>query len=116
MKQSILKEKSKSFALKIIALAQNLQNANQYILANQILRSGTSIGANLSESIYASSTADFINKLNIAQKEANETKYWLDLLYGAEYIEKEEYESLLQENMQIIRMIGKSITTLKNNQ
>ena len=116
MKESVLQKKSRAFALKIIKLTEKLQQNNHYVISNQILRSGTSIGANVSESTYASSTADFINKLSIAQKEANETKYWLELLFGSEYISEEEYEELLQEDMQIIRMIGKSITTLKNNQ
>ena len=116
MKESILQNKSKAFALKIIILIEKLQNRNIYVLTNQILRSGTSIGANVAESTYASSTADFVNKLQIAQKEANETKYWLELMYEANYISKEIYEELLSEVMQIIRMLGKSIKTIKIKQ
>ena len=115
MKQSILIEKSKSFALKIIVLAQNLQNANQYILANQILRSGTSIGANVSEAYYASSKADFANKLCISQKEAGETKYWLELLYESKLIEKDVYDELMKEIMDLLRILGKSIITANSN-
>ena len=114
MKQSILQEKSKEFALHIISLVQLLQKNNQYIIANQILRSGTSIGANVSEACYAASKVDFANKLNIAQKEASETKYWLELLYGSNLIEKGIYDNLMKEIMDLIRILAKSIITAKS--
>ena len=108
-------EKSKAFALKIILLVQDLQKQNQYVIANQILKSGTSIGANVSEAYYAASKADFANKLNIAQKEAGETKYWLELLYESKLIEKDTYNILMKEIMDLLRILGKSIITANNN-
>jgi len=114
MKESILEQKSKKFALNIIKLSQELQNQNQYMLSNQILRSGTSIGANIYESTYAQSKADFISKLQIAQKETNETKYWLELLFESEIISKETFEELKSSLMDILRILGKSIVKLKH--
>ena len=111
MRKNAIEEQSKCFALKIIKLAQDLERKNQYILARQILRSGTSIGANIAESVYATSKADFINKLSISQKEANETKYWLDLLYGSNLIEVNIYKELMKDVMNIIRLLAKSIIT-----
>lgn len=114
MKNNILEEKSKVFALQIIKLSQELQKNNHYILSNQLLKSGTSIGANIAESIYAQSKADFISKLQISQKEANETKYWLELIYKSELMNQVEYDEIKRKLMDILRMLGKSIIKLKN--
>ena len=113
MEENILHVKSKSFALKIINLVQLLNKNNQFVLANQILRSGTSIGANIAESEYASSKADFANKLQIAQKEAGETKYWLSLLVESEIISLEIYNELTKDVLELIRILAKSIKTSK---
>jgi four helix bundle protein len=86
---------SKAFALRIIRLYNYLKEEKQvYVLSKQILRSGTSIGANIRESVNAQSRMDFINKLNIALKEANETEYWLELLHESDYLDDKQFESI----------------------
>ena len=104
----------KSFALRIIKLYTYLKdNKQEYVLSKQVLRSGTSIGANARESINAQSTMDFINKLNIALKEANETQYWLELLYESDYIGKTEYDSIYADCSRIVATLIKIIKTKK---
>ena len=86
---------SKAFALRIIRLYNYLKEEKQvYVLSKQVLRSGTSIGANIRESVNAQSRMDFINKLNIALKEANETEYWLELLHESDYLDDKQFESM----------------------
>ena len=114
MRKNTVEEKSKCFALKIIKLVQDLESKNQYILAKQILRSGTSIGANIAESVYAASKADFVNKLSIAQKEANETENWLSLLFKSGIIDELTFKSLRNKCGKIRRMLIASITTVKS--
>ena len=104
----------KSFALRIIKLYTYLKdNKQEYVLSKQVLRSGTSIGANARESINAQSTMDFINKLTIALKEANETQYWLELLYESDYIGKTEYDSIYADCSRIVATLIKIIKTKK---
>jgi four helix bundle protein len=86
---------------------------HEYILSKQILRSGTSIGANIRESYNAQSKADFINKLSIALKEANETLYWLELFLESEIITRDEYDSLLQDLDELIALLTSTIKTSK---
>jgi len=87
MKENILKEKSYKFALRMIKLYKFMTvEHKEFVLSKQVLRSGTSIGANIEESIYAQSKSDFVHKLSIAQKEASETNYWLRLLRDSDYI------------------------------
>ena len=112
MRENILVCKSEDLALNIINFVQNLSK-KQLIIANQILRSGTSIGANIAESVYAVSRADFCNKLQIALKEANETKYWLTLLNKSNMIEKVEYETLNNNVIELIKILTRSIKTGK---
>ena len=115
MKESILKEKSKSFAIRIIRFYQSLKDAHQeFVLSKQILRSGTSIGANIAEAFYAESEMDFIHKLSIAQKECSETLYWLDLLYATQYINEVGYNSLNTDATEIMKLLTSSIKTVKN--
>ncbi len=109
-------QKSFDFALRIVALANYLQvEKHQYILAKQILRSGTSIGANVRESRYAPSGLDFINKLNISLKEADETEYWLELLWKADYITDQQAASLLKDLREVTRLLISIIKQRKNN-
>ena len=99
------------FALRTVNLYKYLCNdKNEYVMSKQLLRSGTSIGANIAESEHAQSTADFISKLYIGLKEANETKYWLTLLYRAEYLNETEYESLMKD-LRVI--LGTLVNTIK---
>lgn len=97
MKENILKDKSFLFALEVVRLAQFLvAEKREFILSKQFLRSGTAIGALVREAEYAQSRPDFISKLHIALKEANETEYWIELLYAGMLISKEEYVNLLE--------------------
>ena len=114
---SITRSKSKAFALRIIKFVRLLQDDERgRVISKQLLRSGTSIGANVRESYNAQSKADFINKLHIALKEADETAYWLELLYESEIINKQYFDSLYGELKEIIALLTASIKTLKNNE
>ena len=113
-KESILKKKTESFAVRIIRLYQYLVNQQkETIMSKQVYRSGTSIGANVAESINAQSDADFISKLSIALKEANETEYWIRNLYSANLIDNARYISLQKDNEEIIKLLVSSIKTMK---
>ncbi len=95
MHDNIVLEKSKDFAIRIIKLYQFFTDKkHEYVISKQIVRSGTSIGANLSEAIYGSSKRDFLNKVKISLKEASETKYWLELLYKTDTLSDEQYNSI----------------------
>ena len=114
MKKSILKDKSKTFALRAIRLYKYLcEEKKEYILSKQLLRSGTSIGANIAEAFYGQSEADFVSKLSIAQKEAGETMYWLELLHESEYLKQNEYDSIYSDAEELIKLLTSSIKTVK---
>jgi four helix bundle protein len=111
----VITEKTYHFALRIVKAYKYLrEEQNEYVLSKQMLRSGTSIGANCKEAIYAQSTLDFINKLSIALKEASETEYWLDLLHDSQYIDDKSYESIHNENIEIIKLLTSIIKTTKS--
>jgi four helix bundle protein len=110
-----LKEKSFAFAVEIVKLAQFLvTEKKEYVLSKQILKSGTSIGALIRESEFAASKADFINKLTVALKEANETEFWLMLLSSTDYISKEKFTKLQSDCKELIAMLVSSIKTSKS--
>ena len=112
--QNILLDKSQNFAGRIIRMYRYLSiEKKEQILSKQVLRSGTSIGANLTESKNAQSTADYLNKQNIALKEADETAYWIKNLYLGGYLNEKEYESIAQDCDELIKMLVTSIKTLK---
>ena len=114
MSDSILKDKSLTFAVRIVRLSQHLKDEKrEYVLGKQILRSGTSVGANVRESRNAESDLDFIHKLAIAQKECDETCYWLELLYLTEYLSEKEYHSLNNDAIELLKMIKSVIITVK---
>ena len=105
---------SKAFALRIIRLYMYLkEDKNVTVLSKQVLRSGTSIGANVRESVNAQSRMDFINKLNIALKEANETEYWLELLHESGYLDDQQFESIYNDCGKIAATLTKIIKTTK---
>ena len=115
MSKGVILTKSKDFAVRIIKLTRYLQeDKHEYVLSKQILRSGTSIGANARESNNAQSRADFLSKLSIALKEADETQYWLELLVESDIISKSQFESLNDNLTEIITMLTASIKTTKN--
>jgi four helix bundle protein len=111
--------KSFDFSVRIVNLCKYLQSEKkEYILSKQLLRSGTSIGANVNESQAAQSTKDFIAKLSIASKEARETKYWIDLLTETDYLPKEhtKVRELQNQNMELIKILTSIIKTTQENQ
>lgn len=114
MKENIVMGKSFSFALKIIKMCNKLiSEKHEYILSRQLLKSGTSIGALVKESEHAQSKADFINKMNIALKEANETEYWLMLLKESDYDSESDILKLLEDCRELIRLLISIVKTSK---
>lgn len=112
----VLQDKSYSFALRIIKLYNYLRETrSEYVLSKQTLRAGTAIGALVSESEFAQSKADFANKLSVALKEANETRYWLRLLKDSEFIKEIEFSSIIHDTEQLIKLLVASIKTSKKN-
>lgn len=117
MKDNLLINKSIAFASRIIKLRQYLiKTKKELIISKKIVRSGTSIGANINEANYGQSKADFISKMHIALKETAETEYWLRLLVTSEYITADEGKSLLEDCLQIKRILISSINTAKSNE
>ena len=112
----VLKRKSYGFAIRVVKLTQYLQdNYKDYALSRQVLRSGTSIGALVREAEFAQSKLDFINKLSIALKEANETSYWLSLLYETNYIDEKLFDSLQSDCKELIAILVSIVKTTKKN-
>ena len=115
--KNVLAEKTLNFAVRVVKCCHYLQEEKKdYIMSNQLLRSGTSIGANVHEAIYAQSKADFISKLGIALKEASETSFWLVLLHRTDYLEERVYLSLKSDIDEIIRITVSSIKTTRKNE
>ena len=116
MKESLIYEKSLDFAERIVNLYKYMvEQKGERIMSKQLLRCGTSIGANVSEALAAESSADFIHKLSISQKETNETKYWLTLLNRTDYLSEGQYESMLSDCEGLRKMIISIILTAKQN-
>ena len=116
MAESIMLDKAKDFAVEIINMCKNIKETKrESVLTNQLMRSGTSIGANIHESKYAQSKADFISKMQIALKECYESEYWLELLYKTNYIEENRYNEMRNACGTIRRMMISSINTAKKN-
>ena len=114
MSESIIREKAKEFAKNIVFLTKEIKiNKKESVLSNQLLRSGTSIGANNHEAQYAQGTSDFISKLEIALKECIESEYWLELLFETGYIEEKQYKKLNNDCGVIRKMLISSCKTLK---
>ena len=112
---SVLRDNAKEFAKKIVFLCRDMKtNHKESVLINQLLRSATSIGANLHEAQYAQGTKDFISKLEIAQKECYETEYWLELLFETGYMTEEVYKDVQNECGAIRRMLISSLKTIKS--
>ena len=110
-----IQEKSFHFAVRIVKLCRYLQNEKkEFILAKQLLRSGTSIGANVSESQQAQSRPDFVSKLNIALKEATETEYWLRLLHETDYLNNEQFDSIFNDCNEVKSLLVAIVKTTKN--
>ena len=116
MKENKLLELSKQFAVRVMHLCKTIRvERDEKVLVNQLLRSGTSVGANIHEGNYASSRLDFINKFQIALKECYETEYWLELFLRTGYLTESEYDILLAECNKLRKLLSSSITTAKEN-
>lgn len=115
MKNNIIKDKSFDFAIRIVRLYQYLNsNKKEFVLSKQLLRSGTSIGAMIREAEHAESKNDFIHKFAIAQKEANEVVYWLELLKATDYLSEKEFENIYDDAITILKLITSILKTSKN--
>lgn len=116
MKTTDYNKKFLDFAIRIVNLKKYLnEQKHEYTIADQIMRSGTSVGANHREAINAESKDDFVHKLSISQKECNETIYWLELLQATGYISNEMFESLYEDAKEILRLLSASILKIKKN-
>lgn len=111
----VLEDKTYSFALRIVKAHQYLIDKNEYILSKQLLRSGTSIGANCREATFAQSKQDFVSKLSIALKETNETIYWIELLHDSGYISNDSFKSIHKNGLEILKLLVSIIKTTKTN-
>ena len=107
---------SKNYAIRIVKLYKYLNDVKkEFVMSKQILRSGTSIGANISESVFAQSRQDFVSKLSISLKEASETKFWLELLHETDFISEAQFNSLNDDNSKLIGTLVNIINSTKNN-
>lgn len=112
MDENLIEKKSFEFAIAIVRACRKIsQEKKEYVLTKQLLRSGTSIGANVAEAQHAQSKADFISKISIAQKEANETKYWIRLLNATQFMNKEMYDFLNAKVLELLRIISAIVKT-----
>lgn len=113
---NLILDKSKAFAIRIINLYKHLnEEKRKYILSKQLLRSGTSIGANCREAARGQSKADFVAKMNIALKEADETAYWLELLYATDFVTQVQFQSIYNDAEELIKLLVSIIKTAKQN-
>ena len=114
MKNSVLKDKSKAFAIRIVKLYKYLQGEKkEFVMSKQILRSGTSIGANIHEAYFGQSKKDFTSEMQIALKEASETDYWLNILSDTEFLDKSESESIKNDCIELVKMLNSTVKTAK---
>ena len=114
MKENIIKDKSFNFALRIVKFYQFFtESKREYVLSKQLLRSATSVGAMIRESEHAESKADFIHKLSIALKEANESEYWIELLHKSNYIDDIQFKSLSDDLVEILKLLVSILKKLK---
>ena len=111
MTKSIIKEKSYKFALRIVKECALLKEQKHFVISNQLLRSGTSIGANVEEGLAGQSRKDFISKMSIASKEARETHYWLRLLRDANIVDKQKSQPLIDESAELIKILTSIVKT-----
>ena len=114
--QNVVKDKSFDFSVRIINLYKHLTgNKQEYVLSKQLLRSGTSIGANICEAEQAQSTADFLSKINISLKESCESDYWIRLLHRTDYINEQEYNSIIADCKELTKLLTSIIKSIKQN-
>ena len=116
MRENVIKDKSFAFALRTVKMYQFLcEQKKEYVISKQLLRSGTSVGALVREAEQAESSADFIHKMAIALKEANETEYWIELLFQSNYIDETSFNSIKSDLTEILKLLVSIIKTTKQN-
>lgn len=115
MKESNIRNKRFAFAVRVVKLYQYLAEKKEFVLSKQLLRSGTSVGAMVREAEHAESKADFVHKMAIAQKEINETIYWLELLAATKYLSKQEFESINNDAVELLKILTTIIKNAKQN-
>ena len=116
LNKSTVKDKSFNFAIRIVRLYQYLiETKKEFVLSKQILKSGTSIGANINEAQQGQSKKDFLMKMNISLKECTETKYWIELLFATEYINQEQKESIIKDCIEVEKMLTSLVKTTNNS-
>ena len=116
VKKNVIKDKTFDFSIRIVKLYKYLKDIKrEFVMSKQLLRSGTSTGALIREAEFSESKNDFIHKMSIAQKEINETLYWLELLYKTEFLNKKQFESINNDALEIIKLITSIIKTTKQN-
>ena len=116
MKRNVVKEKSFAFAVRVVNLVKHLRSEKkEYVLSKQMLRSGTAVGALIREAEHAESKRDFIHKMSIALKEANETEYWLELLHETQYLETSEFSSMHKDIVELLKLLTSILKTSKIN-
>ena len=116
MAESLTLDKSKDFAIRIVKLYKYLcNNKREFVMSKQLLRSGTSIGANISEALYGVSRKDFLAKVFISLKECAETKYWLELLYKSDYLSESEFLSINNDCTELIKLLTSIVKTTRQN-
>jgi four helix bundle protein len=113
MTENPIRDKSFAFALRVVKLAKFLEGEKEFVLSRQVLRSGTAVGALVREAEHAESKADFVHKMSVALKEANETLYWLQLLHQGEYLGEESFESIRSDSEELIKLLVAIVKTSK---
>ena len=113
--ENVIEKKSYAFSINVVNAYKKLESRSEYVLSKQLLRSGTSIGANVMEGLRAQSRKDFISKMNIALKEANESEYWIRLLMDTGYLSRQEDKLLLNECKEVCRILSSIVRTANNN-
>lgn len=117
MKNNVVKNKSLDFAVKVVGLCEVLSTeTKQFIISKQLLKSGTSVGANIREAEHAESKADFIHKMAIAQKEINEALYWLEVLEGSGIIKENEFDNVYSKGIEILKLLTTILKSAKSKQ
>lgn len=116
MRENVVKNKSFAFALRVVKMYQSLcEQKKEFVLSKQLLRSGTAVGALVREAEQAESPADFIHKMAIALKEANESEYWIELLFQSNYLDETAYKSIKTDSTEILKLLISIIKTTKHN-
>ncbi len=113
MKDNLIRDKSYEFALEVIKLCQNLAKQNEYILSKQLIRSGTSIGANVEEALAGQSRKDFLSKMSIASKEARESNYWLRLIRDSEILSEKDIRPILEQSEELVKILTSIVKSTK---